>query len=354
MSKTSKRERDRKYIALIEKTPLPPYLKGDIQDYLSSLRNGSEESTRYQYLQDLLTFLTYLKEKVYERDITYEDLTDLKMKDFSSYLSYIRDYEKDEETRVRGYNSPTTLKRKLSAIRSFFDYLSRAADDDDPIQATYRNIEKVILPKRNKRDHITYMTDEEVERFRDTIINGTSLTKHQKDFHKFTKERDLAICDLMLSTGLRLSEIAALDLEDIDLDTKSLICIRKGGFSDKVFFSDMAAESLEEYLAIREDRFIYHDVTSEADAKALFLSNSYQRMSDKTIRNMIEKYAEVAVPGKKITPHKLRATFATSLYTKTRDVSLVAKRMGHKSIATTRAYYANVEEKIIEESRNLV
>ena len=339
------KDRERQYLRLIEQTPLPNNTQNDIRGFIQSMSFSLSALSRYQYLLDIVNFLEYLE------DPTLDELAHLKLKDFENYLCYLQDHETEDGTRTSNCN--ISLKKRLSSIRKFFDYLARNYEDNDELQAAFTNTGKVILPKRAKRRLITYMDKSEVQDFRSEIINASSLSPRQQKFHEYTKERDLAICDLMLSTGLRLSEVSNLDLRDINMKDKNLVCIRKGGFPDLIYFSDDAAESLEAYLLIREERFLSENST-EQDKKALFISNNGHRMSDKAIRNMIEKYAGNSVPNKHITPHKLRATFATALYAETRDVYAVATALGHRQVETTKEYYAHISEDIKKENRNKV
>ncbi len=336
--------REREYIRSIEQMDLPSNMADDLRRYIQSMSFTLAASSRYQYLHNIVSFLNYLE------DPTLEDLSRLKQRDFDDYLLYLQSYENEDGKREE--NANVSLKRKLSALRSFFDYLSRTYEDNEKLQMAFTNAEKVILPRLPKKRFITYMDQNEVKRFREEVATASSLSKRQQKVHAITKERDIALTDLMLSTGLRLSEIANLDVNDLDMENKNLICIRKGGFADKVFFSDQAAESLEKYLAVREH--LLDEDSSPSDKKALFLSTRHKRMTDRTIRVMIEKYAGPAVPQKKITPHKLRATYATNLYTQTRDIHAVATALGHSSVNTTKEYYAHVDESIKQENRNKV
>lgn len=338
------KERERKYISAIEKTELPSNTEDEVRRYIQTMSFRLSASSRYQYLCDLITFLKYFDNP------TLEELSSLTQRDFDDYLLYLKDYEKDDGN--RGGNNNPALKRKLSGVRSFYDYLARTYDDNENIQLAFSRISKVILPKHTRKKVITFMDREEKKNFRHVVETADVLTEKQKVFHEHTGVRDKAICDLLLATGLRLSEVSNLDVSDVDLEKKNLICIRKGGFADKIYFSDEAAESLEDYLMIR-DTFIT-EVSTENDRKALFLSIQHHRMGDQAIRNMIEKYAKVAVPQKHITPHKLRATFATELYSETRDIYAVAEQLGHKNVETTKNYYAQISEEIKKENRNKI
>lgn len=342
------KDREREYITKIEKTPLPSNTKEYLTEYIQAMSFRHSPVTRYNYLLDVIMFLDYLENPTIER------LAEMKTRNFDKYLMYLTDYETKNGT--RSYNKNISLKRRLSALRSFYDYLARTYDDESDLgkklQVAYAQIQKVMLPKLVTKKVITYMDKEEMRSFRSEVENASSLSKTSQKFHEHTKIRDVAIMDLFLSTGIRVSELVNLDVKDIDMEHYSFICIRKGGFPDLIYFSDTAAESLREWLRIRED-FI-SDTSTENDKKALFLSLKHHRMTDRAIRYLVSKYSENSVPQKKISPHKLRATFATALYTETRDIYAVATSLGHSSVNTTKQYYAHISEDIKQENRNKI
>ena len=154
-----------------------------------------------------------------------------------------------------------------------------------------------------------------------------------------TRIRDLAILTLLLGTGIRVSECVGLNINDLDFNNARMKITRKGGYESFVYFSDEVQESLENYLDIRE---LQHPLEGHEDA--LFLSIQYKRMSVRSIELLVKKYASSSVALKKITPHKLRSTYGTSLYQETGDIYLVADVLGHKDVNTTRKHYAAIEE----------
>jgi integrase/recombinase XerC len=193
------------------------------------------------------------------------------------------------------------------------------------------------------------MENNEACDFLDAVEKGKSLSKKEADYHKKQSVRDTAIAYLLLSTGLRVSECAELDVDDIDLNNHCVRVVRKGGDEALVYFSDEAADYLERYLDERNNMSGLKD-----GEKALFISSQKRRMSVRSIEIMIKKYAQRSVPMKHITPHKLRSTFATNLYNQTGDIYLVAETLGHKDVSTTKEHYANLSNKRKEENRNKV
>ena len=115
--------------------------------------------------------------------------------------------------------------------------------------------------------------------------------------------------------------------------------VRKGGKQDILVFGDEAREALLQYMLERE-----RIQAAPGHEDALFLSLQKTRLTVRAVENLVEKYAKIAVPLKKISPHQLRSTYGTNLYRETGDIYLVADVLGHKDVNTTRKHYAAVSE----------
>ena len=165
------------------------------------------------------------------------------------------------------------------------------------------------------------------------------MTEKQKAYHNKTQKRDLAILTLFLGTGIRISELVGIDIDDINFSSNEFSIIRKGGKQDILVFGDEARAALLDYMLEREKI-----QAQEGHEQALFLSLQRTRLTVRAVENIVEKYAKIAVPLKKISPHKLRSTYGTNLYNETGDIYLVADVLGHKDVNTTRKHYAAVSE----------
>lgn len=179
----------------------------------------------------------------------------------------------------------------------------------------------------------------EVADLLDVVQNGDGLTEKQKAYHNKTQKRDLAILTLFLGTGIRISELVGIDIDDINFSSNEFSIIRKGGKQDILVFGDEARAALLDYMLEREKI-----QAQEGHEQALFLSLQRTRLTVRAVENIVEKYAKIAVPLKKISPHKLRSTYGTNLYNETGDIYLVADVLGHKDVNTTRKHYAAVSE----------
>ena len=300
-------------------TTLPSFVK----DYIISIEFTTTSKTRLGYLKDINNFFSYLKDIYNTDEVTVDILNELDKKFYEQYLHYLQYYEKDGRIYT---NSTVAVKRKLSALTGLMTYLY----EDNQLRENL--ITKVKVPKVRHKE-IIRLDGDETEQFLNTVENGGTLTPQQLKYHKIQSTRDLAICYLLLSTGIRVSECVGLDIKDIDFKNSSIHIIRKGNKEAYVYFSDEASAYLMEYYEERK-----RIETKEGHEQAFFLSSRKTRLTDRSIENIIKKYAIRSVPLKHITPHKLRSTFATTLYENTGDIYLVADTLGHEDIQTSKVY----------------
>lgn len=194
------------------------------------------------------------------------------------------------------------------------------------------------MPKIHEKA-IVRMDAGEVASFLDNVEYGNKLSEHQQIYHEKSKKRDLALLTLMLGTGIRVSECVGLDINDVDFDYDRIKVVRKGGYEAYVYFGQEAREALLDYMQERKEI-----ITVEGHENALFLSSHRKRISVRSVENMVKKYASITTPLKKITPHKLRSTYGTTLYQQTSDIYLVADVLGHKDVNTTKKHYADIDD----------
>ena len=169
---------------------------------------------------------------------------------------------------------------------------------------------------------------------------GSTLSGQALKYYEKTRDRDLAILTLLLGTGIRVSECVGLDLTDVDFKNNGITVTRKGGNQMVVYFGNEVAEALKQYM--QGDRKVLSPLPGHENA--LFLSTQRRRMGVQAVENMVKKYSRQVTPNKKITPHKLRSTYGTSLYRETGDIYLVADVLGHKDVNTTKKHYAAIDE----------
>ena len=315
---------------LLQKLPLV------CADFLRAIEPTTQPLTRYAYARDLSLFFAFLSDEVPRfggksaRDFTTEDLDSVTAREISLYLEYLSLYIKDD---VEITNAELGKMRKFSSLRSFYKFLFKK----NLVKADVLLL--VDMPKRREKPIIRLEIDE-VARMLDLVETGEALCAHQRAYNENTKKRDLAILSLFLGTGIRVSELVGIDLQDLDFDIGGFLVTRKGGNQAILYFPDEVARALKDYLRIRKEI-----VPLPGHENALFLSLQNRRISVRAVQMMVKKYAGLAAPLKKhLSPHKLRSTFGTNLYHETGDIYLVADVLGHSDVNTTRRHYAAMSD----------
>ncbi|MCI8343756.1 MAG: tyrosine-type recombinase/integrase [Clostridia bacterium] len=303
------------------------------EDYLRGIETRTSTLTRLNYVYDLRIFFDFLAKKKYRdktvRDLTLEDLEQVTDTDIEIYLSYLSNYRYHEK---RLSCDERAKARKLSSVRAMYKYFFNKG------LIEVNNTSKVATPKIHEKE-IIRLEGNEVSSLLDTAEYGSGLSRHASGYHDKTRIRDIAILTLFLGTGIRISELVGLNNESIDFSNNSFIVTRKGGNQAILYFSEEVGDALAAYLAQKEE-----DPRVAPDEHALFLSLQYRRITVRAVENLVKKYAKIVSPLKKITPHKLRSTYGTSLYRETGDIYIVADVLGHRDVNTTRKHYAAITE----------
>lgn len=313
---------------------LPPFAK----DYFRAIESSTSARTRISYAYDIRVFFHFLMErnpvyKTYEmKDFKVEDLDRLEPVDIEEYKDYLKVYVNAEEKQIT--NTERGLFRKMSSLRSFYAYFYK----HEQIQ---RNPTLIVdMPKLHEKAIIRLDTDEVAMLLDYVEHGGDELTGQKKMYYEKTKNRDLAIITLLLGTGIRVSELVGLDINDVDFKNDGIKVTRKGGNEMVVYFGEEVEQALKQYLYTTRKETI----PLAGHENAFFLSTQRRRMGVQAVENMVKKYAQAVTPNKKITPHKLRSTYGTSLYKETGDIYLVADVLGHKDVNTTKKHYAAIDE----------
>lgn len=315
---------------------LPPYCG----NFMRGIEPHTSSRTRIGYAYDLEVFFRFLKRKnpAYSnmeiKEIPLSDLDMLKAVDIEEYMEFLKYPDtaaRDIEDNIN-INKERGVMRKLSSLRSFYNYFYRRE------QITTNPPGLVDMPKISNKE-IVRLDIDEVACLLDEVESGENLTGRQKSFHKLNKFRDLAIMTLLLGTGIRVSECVGLDISDVDFKNSGIRIHRKGGDEVTVYFGPEVEDALRDYLDQRQQ------VTAADGSKAaLFLSLRKSRITVRTVEILVKKYSRLVTPLKKITPHKLRSTYGSTLYQETGDIYLVADVLGHKDVNTTKKHYAALQE----------
>ncbi len=204
---------------------------------------------------------------------------------------------------------PRTLARKLSSLRSFFKFLQR----EKIIQTNPAKL--MVTPKLDKPlPH--FLSEEEAIQ----IIEAPQSSK-------IASMRDRAIFETLYSTGIRVSELVGLNIEDVDFIGNIIKVMGKGKKERMVPIGDKALDALKEYIGQRK-----------IDSEFLFLNKGGTRLSDRSVRNIINKYILQQAMGQHVTPHMFRHSFATHLLNHGADLRSVQELLGHVNLSTTQIY----------------
>ena len=306
------------------------------RDYFRAIDTTTTTKTRISYAYDIRIFFQFLldtnpafKDHTL-RDFKVDVLDQIKAVDLEEYMEYLKVYQSKDKTETNGERG---LKRKISALRSFYAYYYKR-------ELIHTNPTVLIdVPKIHQKTIVRLDTDE-VAMLLDYIEHcGESLSGQKRVYYEKTKERDLALVTLLLGTGIRVSECVGLDIEDVDFKNNGIRVTRKGGNEMIVYFGDEVAKALKNYLEVRSG------ITPIAGHEhALFYSTQRRRIGVQAVENLVKKYAREITTTKKITPHKLRSTYGTALYQETGDIYLVADVLGHRDVNTTKKHYAAIDD----------
>lgn len=325
-------------------------LDNDLPDYCEEYFIGIEQRTtaltRLNYAYDIRLFYQYLTVKVPRfsdkntKDITLIDIENLSPFEVERFVHWLGGYKDPKLTADEAKyaqlitNSEAGKKRKLSSIRAMIRYfVKKQLLKIDPTTS-------VDTPKLRSKD-IVRLERDEIGQMLDVIDNSNGMSDHQRKYLDNTRTRDLAIVNLLLATGIRVSELVGMDMQDIDFEKMSFVVTRKGGARVILYIPEYANGALQDYYNEREA--LTKKLPNE---QALFLSLQNKRIGTRSVENIVKKYSQIATPLKNISPHKLRSTFGTQLYKATGDIYVVADVLGHKDVNTTKKHYAAISDDI--------
>lgn len=331
-----------------------------VQQFIDYKLPDLSPSTLLEYVRDYDTFFSWLRaeglsEAESNAGVTLKELEMLRMESITGYRIYLT-------TKREGANSRITVSRKLSSLRSLFHYLSQIAEDEEFYPLLKRNIMAKVEIKRVHKPKDTaaklkgkILEEDELLEFIGYILEGYAkdMEKNKQALysHEMNKERDACIASLILNSGLRVSEIVNLNIDDLDLNNKVLYVYRKGNndetFKNPVYYREQAKDDLLKYIELRTLRY-----RTPKKEKALFVTvpngqKEGKRMTKRAIQAMIIKYAKGF--GKPyLTVHKLRHSFATDYYLQN-DIYKTKEQLGHASTETTEVY-AHLTDKTMSEA----
>jgi integrase/recombinase XerC len=277
--------------------------------YLSAEKNASPHTCRC-YLRDLEEFRNFLKSSGISLSpsggIEIEKIDRMAIRRYLSFL--------------HRRNRKSSIARKLSTLRSFFKYLMRE-------QLAVSNPAKSVSTPKVEKPLPTTLTVDEV--FRLIKSPEASVKKSPSVSAKNRRLRDVAILELLYSSGLRVGELVGLNLNQLDLDLGIVKVMGKGRKERIVPVGTKAVEALKAYLKER-------DILKGEEP--LFVSPSGGRLTTRSVGRLIKKYTKNSGIFRKVSPHSLRHTFATHLLDAGADIREIQEMLGHSSLSTTQRY----------------
>jgi len=273
---------------------------GDFLDYLTFERNVSV-NTVSAYRDDLESFVAFLCNDYFTIG---RDLVDLRSADHLTIRAYLAHLARRKLAR-------TSIARHLSALRSFFKYLMReGAVEANPARG-------VATPKREKHLPSVMQTSD------------IALLLEQPDLSTNLGIRDRAWLEMLYASGLRISELVGIDIDDIELRARLVKVHGKGSKERIVPFGSKAEEAVRAYLAVRE---------ADPDENALFVNYRGARITTRSVRRLFDGYLRGASLRAGISPHTMRHSFATHLLNAGADLRGIQELLGHASLSTTQKY----------------
>lgn len=272
-------------------------------DYIS-LEKKYSDHTEVNYEIDLAKYESFLNGKNY-LNIKYEDIS-----------QYIISLKKS------GYK-PASINRNLSTLRSFYNYLvSNKKISKNPFDLIKGMKEEKRLPNYFKYDEFILMLD--------SLKDDTPLNT-----------RNRLILELLLATGIRVSELVSIKIFDISIKTKEIKIYGKGKKERIVFFSNYTAEILEKYLSLDREQLLKNKVSDY-----LFINHLGGVLTDRGVRGIIDKIIKTSGVKSKVSPHTFRHTFATMMLNEGCNIKSVADLLGHSSLNTTSIYTHLTNEEV--------
>ena len=320
---------------------LPSFLK----DYFIYLKGSVAISTRLAYIEDIQFFFEYLvstREHTITDDIkliTIEELNNIKARDINIFLGdYCSRYYKETNKNTLVFeNNNRALARKKSSISTLFKFLYRNEQIDNNITDGFNPIK---LPKPQP-DAIKRLDMDEVTKMLKAVETGYGLTDKEKVYWIKTKLRDKAILALFVTYGLRLNELRELNISSFNFSRGEFKIYRKRGKEVLMPINQTCEVVVKDYILNERSN---DENLSEDTKDALFLSLQNKRITAKAIRQLVKKYTSISMETSRdngYSPHKLRATAASSLIESGFSIYDVQNLLDHDNVTTTQLYAAH-------------
>jgi len=275
-------------------------MRAKLNQFLSYLKyeKNASPNTIVAYGRDLLELSSYLEEK----DIELLEVDNVILRGFLAAL-----YEKKQKK--------STISRKLAAVRSFFQFCVKKRYLKD-------NPAKVIATPKQEKHVPSFLSEQEMADFLDLPHSDRVLDL-----------RDRATLELLYATGLRVSELSSIDIDDVNFEERLIRAKGKGKKERLIPFGRIAEKCLISYLRKRISL-----IKNNRHEEAVFLNYRGERLTPRSIERIVDKYIQQSAIQRKISPHSLRHSFASHLLSRGADLRVIQELLGHKSLSTTQKY----------------
>jgi integrase/recombinase XerD len=282
-------------------------LKEEVSSFLDYLRveKGVSVNTLAAYENDLNQLLRFAEERA-SRSAFSPDWARVNRELMLDYFLHLKE---------RGYGPPT-MARKTAAARSFFRYMVNEGKlKSNPVENLGSTKVKRSLPKPLSVSDVRRLLEEPAK------LNTPEA------------KRDRAMLELLYASGMRVSELISLNLGDVDTKSSYVRCFGKGGKERLIPIHPQAARATEQYLSEARPQLVFDD-----DSRALFLNRRGERLTRQGFWQILKGYAQRAGLRDRVTPHRLRHSFATHMLDGGADLRSVQELLGHANITTTQIY----------------
>ncbi|RSK49700.1 tyrosine recombinase XerS [Bacillus canaveralius] len=333
---------------------MPPY----VVEYIRAKKRAKySPSTLLGYIHEFEKFFDWLQQEgislvEHIKETPLELLENLSKENVEFYKEYLEEEIISEREGVKKKRSNDAVLRNISALKSLWNYLTQETENEHGECYFYRNVfskikvnkTKETANRRAKKISSVILSDQQINEFLDFLkyTYETHLTGRKKAVFLRDKERDIAIISMFLGSGIRVSEIAGMTLQDIDFQKEQIDIIRKGNKEDTVLILPSALADLKDYLRIRDERYKpAHTVPYVFVTK---YNGTAQPISVRAIQNLVGKYTQAYnsqadfVSGKALSPHKFRHTFASEWIRTGGNMVLLRDQLGHSSFEMTSKY----------------
>lgn len=279
-----------------------PAIRESAAKYLAELeRRGASAHTLRNYASDLGQFANYFEPAGAEPP----EIEELDLPLMREWLASLYDRKLAD----------VSVRRNLAAVRGLFKFLRQEGVLETNVAARLRT------PKAKQRLP-EVMSAEKTNRLIDAVEAGEPVEKP-------SRERDLAMLELLYGCGIRVGELVGIDLDDMDMAEGWLRVRGKGNKERQVPVAERATAAVERYLAVR---------SAPSEERALFLNSHKKRLSDRQVRRLVKFYAFAATGDSSVHPHSFRHAYATHLLNDGADLRSIQELLGHARLSTTQKY----------------